>query len=330
MARLPKTSLLDILIRAVESCGWRAIIESNRHPFHLRVFSESTAISVRVYIWNVTHGGGQARAPDEFRIQITGVDSIDLVPDRTTLLLGWDQDYEVFVGFDTGRHAGAVSKSPSIQVKEKTLVEASKTKWHSQDKGNGEVVFAFQPSFITEYISNQKEFHRLGDDPASLAAINTISSTVEALTEVEAVSGLAEERQKTVTQLYRYTRSTSFRDRVLRAYAATCSFCGLQLNLVDAAHILPVAFPGASDQTSNGIALCALHHRAFDAGLVSFSKQYKTDISPARLNELRGKNLLGGLQTFRDDLRPVILLPPDKRDWPAGENITRGREIRGW
>ncbi len=40
--------------------------------------------------------------------------------------------------------------------------------------------------------------------------------------------------------------------------------CGLGLDLIESAHILPVAAPGSVDEVRNGLALCANHHRAFD------------------------------------------------------------------
>src|SRR5690348_14940954 len=117
-APLSPSDLLGELLRAVDASGWRALVLSNRKPFRLRAFQdEEKGLTLRVYIWNCTHGGGKARADDEFRVQLTGVVP-GTAPGELTLLLGWHATYEVFVAFDIRRHEGQASRSPSIQVKE--------------------------------------------------------------------------------------------------------------------------------------------------------------------------------------------------------------------
>ena len=56
-----------------------------------------------------------------------------------------------------------------------------------------------------------------------------------------------------------------FRFRVMRRYGGACLLCGVNiLELLDAAHIRPKKSHG-SDDPRNGLLLCSLHHRAFDA-----------------------------------------------------------------
>lgn len=97
MFRLSKTLLLDRFVHGVEASGWSPIIGSRTHPFELVAINDAERLSLVVYIWNITHGGGAARPADEYRIQLTGV-----VPplvsrqDATTLLLGWAEEWSVF------------------------------------------------------------------------------------------------------------------------------------------------------------------------------------------------------------------------------------------
>lgn len=66
-------------------------------------------------------------------------------------------------------------------------------------------------------------------------------------------------------------RDPQFRQRVLIAYEYRCAVCGLDLRLgtvpiaLDAAHIRWHQ-AGGPDQEDNGLALCVLHHKAFDLG----------------------------------------------------------------
>ena len=44
--------------------------------------------------------------------------------------------------------------------------------------------------------------------------------------------------------------------------------CGLDMQLVEGAHVYPVQAGDAPDLVRNGIALCSNHHRAFDLHLI--------------------------------------------------------------
>ena len=67
------------------------------------------------------------------------------------------------------------------------------------------------------------------------------------------------------------SRDPGFRESVLMAYEYRCSFCDFSAHLrdhlvgLDAAHVRMHAKDGPSD-LSNGMSLCAQHHRLFDAG----------------------------------------------------------------
>jgi len=106
--------------------------------------------------------------------------------------------------------------------------------------------------------------------------------------------------------------------------------CGVQLKLLDAAHILPAAHPDSTDQTSNGVSLCALHHRAFDRALVTFDDTYKVLIDEHQVSEFETTGHDGGLKEFRSALRPILILPPDKKDKPDPKFIAASNAVRGW
>lgn len=89
----------------------------------------------------------------------------------------------------------------------------------------------------------------------------------------------------------------SFRQRVLRAYQTTCSVCHLRHEqLLDAAHILPDGHPQGRPIVPNGLALCKIHHAAFDANIMGIRPDYSIEIRPDVLVEIDGPMLLHGLQ----------------------------------
>lgn len=105
--------------------------------------------------------------------------------------------------------------------------------------------------------------------------------------------------------------------------------CGLQLGLIEAAHIIPVGEPGSTDDTSNGLALCVLHHCAYDAGLLELREDGSIHVNEVAIESLRERGLDDGEAEFRDGQFTQIRLPIAEGDRPSPENLARGRQMRG-
>ena len=321
-----KKYLLNLLLDAVDDGGWRSLVASAAHPFHLRLFrGDERGFSLHIYIWNCTHGGGSARAEDEYRIQLTGV-----VPERhpgeVTLLLGWHDGYGVFVGWDITKHSGQDSKSPSAQVKEVALANAHTHAFSIHQRHNGEIAVAFRPEFLVEYALNAESLHKTGKAAEDLSLLNSLDSITDA--QIGAVA--SKQRQIILTQIAKKYRAYDFRQRVLGAYEHRCAACGVQLKLIDAAHIVPVADPTSTDETTNGIALCKIHHAAMDRKLISFDEKYKIEISESEIERLAEVGLAGGIREFKQHLKAAIILPTDRRDYPSPAYIKQARAVRKW
>jgi putative restriction endonuclease len=326
--RLGKLDLLDRVLAAVEASGWRVLVLEAAHPFLLRLFGNDGAdfLNVRVYIWNCTHGG-KRRPDDEYRVQITGVVP-NLEVGETSLLLGWHEGYGVFVGFDIRKHVGQASASPSIQVKEFALLRAHTHAFSTYERTNGEIAISFRPEFLVEYVLNLGHLHGItSEDKETLKVLNAIDEMDKRENGDEV--GIFQ-RREIISNIKRKYREHDFRRRALSAYAATCAFCGVQLKLVEAAHIIPVAAESSTDETANGVALCALHHKAYDQNLLSFDEEYRIEISSTTMLSLTRLNLSGGLKHFQSGLKNAILLPADKRDYPSKQYISESRKIRRW
>jgi putative restriction endonuclease len=111
----------------------------------------------------------------------------------------------------------------------------------------------------------------------------------------------AEARRRYVTTLVqRRLHQQAFRERVLRAYNVTCCICRLRhRELLDAAHILPDRDPRGEPMISNGLALCTLHHAAFDRQVMGVSPDLTIEVRKDVLREPDGPVLRHGLQGFQ-------------------------------
>ncbi len=105
-----------------------------------------------------------------------------------------------------------------------------------------------------------------------------------------------------------------FRERVLDAYRSQCALCRLKhLELLDAAHIIPDTEPNSAPTVPNGIALCKLHHAAFDSFFIGINPDFIIELREDILEEEDGPMLQHG---SKDLHKTKIILPTSKSLWP--------------
>lgn len=110
-----------------------------------------------------------------------------------------------------------------------------------------------------------------------------------------------------------------FRERVLAAYKSHCAFCNFKrVELLDAAHIVPDNEPQGTPTVDNGLALCKIHHSAFDQHIIGVTPDYQIKIRTDILHEIDGPMLTYGFQKLHDQ---KIILPKSKKAWPDREKL---------
>lgn len=107
-------------------------------------------------------------------------------------------------------------------------------------------------------------------------------------------------RRRYVTRTVQHRlHQQEFRERVLEAYRRHCAICRLKREqLLEAAHIIADADERGAPVIPNGIALCKLHHGAFDAHLMTVRPDYRIEVRRDVLEESDGPMLIHGLQGF--------------------------------
>ena len=330
MTKFRKIDLLGKLVQAAVMSGWTVSYHERppTHPFRLHLHRGDEGIGILVYIWNITHGG-RKRPEDEYRVQVTGVESIERSPAYKTLLLGYWKEGDVYAGWDASLHAGPVAFSPSLQIRQDSLLAARTSGFAVCPKDQGELAIAFAPSFFVNYCRHLEGLHAAGALAAEVAALNAVGDADGNVPEA-ALLPLPAERRKIVSQVARWQRASSFRQRVLTAYGHRCAACGLQMELVDAAHLVPVEHQESSDDTANGICLCALHHRAFDGAVIGFRPDYRIVVNDAEIARLDAADRGAGKAEFVGRLRPTMDLPPERAQRPRPETLRLALQVRGW
>ena len=112
-----------------------------------------------------------------------------------------------------------------------------------------------------------------------------------------------------------------FRRDVLRAYRHRCTICALrEPDLVQAAHIVDDVDPQGIAAVVNGLALCAIHHLAYDRNLMGIDPEGVVHIAPRLRRERDGPMLREGLQGFHG---AAILQPMRSEERPDPTRLER-------
>ena len=104
-----------------------------------------------------------------------------------------------------------------------------------------------------------------------------------------------------------------FRGRVLVAYESSCALCRLRHpELLDAAHIKEDS-EGGEPIVTNGVAMCAIHHRAFDHLVFGIRPDFVLEVRRDVLEEADGPTLQYALQGLH---RGELARPRHRLSWP--------------
>ena len=149
----------------------------------------------------------------------------------------------------------------------------------------------------------------VGDDPSALTFSILVDEAERADQAAKdacdrpgaALADSAPRRVYVTTEVRRRLHQRVFRERVIEAYRVSCALCRLRhRELLEAAHIIPDAEPGGEPVVPNGIALCALHHAAFDRFLIGIRPDYVVAVRTEILEEIDGPMLQHGLKDLHE------------------------------
>lgn len=113
-----------------------------------------------------------------------------------------------------------------------------------------------------------------------------------------------------------------FRSSVLRAYDSRCAVCNLKHKvLLDAAHIIPDRDEDGIASVQNGLAMCKIHHAAFDASILGISPDLVVHIREDILAEIDGPMLKHGLQERH--MQRLMSVPRTRAEKPSRDLLAQ-------
>ncbi len=185
------------------------------------------------------------------------------------------------------------------------------------DKGK---YLAVWPVFIVEDQPKSLTFKVQVDDAQS---VNNIVLAHENENNLNDDGG--EARRTYITAAVRQrVHQRSFRVRVLKAYQQQCAMCRLRHEeLLDAAHIIPDADPDGEPVVSNGLALCKIHHAAFDRKFLGIRPDYVIEVRGDIMQESDGPMLQHGLKGMHNT---SLWVPRKQAERPNSNYLARRYE----
>jgi len=283
-----------------------------------------------IFIHNV-HDSGKGRTnTDECRIQVSKSKNFlaAQASGLPVLFLGYSTADNTFTAWDPLEQTKRINKKKVISLYSRfsTLKRAAENGLAVYIDDDKQVIVSFKPEYLGLYLENFQGIHKSNEENL-LNLIKT--SDLTAPTEEEVGEKVNLGKVQFVVTHRQFRRDPDFRVAVYEAYSERCAMCGIQLELVEAAHIVPHSEAGGKDELVNGLCLCSLHHKAYDKGLIYVDAEYKILINEPKIEYLTKVKKDGGFPKFSKLQFDKLELPRSRAAYPSKEYIKIGNKLRG-
>ncbi|MEZ2389310.1 HNH endonuclease [bacterium RCC_150] len=172
----------------------------------------------------------------------------------------------------------------------------------------------FQPIFPVYLLWEERDRKQFVIDPNVGRGLITKESPIE-----------EHLRRYLIVETKRRLHQPVFRSTVLRAYETKCAVCALaHRELLDAAHIVPDSAELGIASVVNGIALCKIHHAAFDSHILGIRPDFVVEVRDDILAEVDGPMLTYGIQARHG--KRLMELPRNRREYPDRDLLEHAYE----
>lgn len=189
---------------------------------------------------------------------------------------------------------------------------------HSQNKGLREAMLSSTPMIYFKGI-REGVYHAswpafvVDDLPGERSVLVALLDPGEIRPDLDPTAVSAAERRYYTRLAKQRLHQASFRVNVLAAYRDRCTMCSLRhVELLDAAHIVSDR-DGGPPVVQNGLAMCKIHHAAFDHQIVGIRPDHVVEVREDVLDEIDGPMLRHGLQEMHNT---KIVVPRSERSRP--------------
>ncbi len=328
---LNQSDLKYLLIDSLKSYSDNVIYIDGRNPYRFSINKKTVYILIR----NVHESGNNRDNQDECRIQVSNSQGlVQALNSRiNVIVLGFFADENVFTAwdplifnnrFDAGFMDTSKSKTVSVYSRFSVQELANQNKIANYVDNNNQSVISFKPEYLGLYLENISNIHNLDDSELVRLVEFSDNENIE-----DFAGSISLGNEQLVVTHTRFKRDPNFRKKVYDAYNNKCAMCGIQLELIEAAHIVPHSHEIGTDDISNGVGLCSLHHTAYDKSLIYFDNDFSIKVNKNKMKYLEKMGLDGGFRKFEELAFDKLQLPQNHILKPNIENISLANQIRG-
>jgi len=322
--KLNKKDLRYLLIDSLRLYSDNVAFIDGNNPYRFSINKKTYYVLLR----NVHESGDGRPNQDECRLQISKSKNFNqaLNSGNDVIILGYFADEKVFTAWNPFLMRDRFNKKDSISLYSRFSKQkvAKKEQISSFRDRNDQSIISFIPDYLGLYLENLNSIHLLSDkELKELVEQSDSLNNHDADGEFDTSKGVL-----TITHA-RQKRDPNFRIRVYDAYNNKCAMCGISLELIEAAHIVPHSHELGTDEIENGISLCALHHTAYDRSLIFFNEKLDILINESKMEYLEKVGLDSGIRKFEKLAFDKIQLPKNNTLRPNVGNIKIANQTRG-
>lgn len=321
---LNPTDLRYLLIDSLRLYSTNVVFIDGDNPYRFSINKKEYFVLIK----NLHESGENRKNQDECRIQISDTENFNvaLSSANDVVVLGYFADKNVFTAWNPYLLRRRFNVKSTISVYSRFSVQdrASTQGIAVYEDKKDQKIISFKPEYLGLYLENLEKIHQLSEDDLLKLILNSDELDNEEKDGTVEIDG----QRLTITHT-RYVRDPKFRKTVYEAYKYRCAMCGIQLQLVEAAHIVPHSHEKGTDDIGNGICLCALHHTAYDQSLIYFDHDLSIKINQEKIDYLVKIGRDSGLNTLQRMQFDKIQIPENYTHRPSIANICLANTIRG-
>lgn len=275
------------------------------------------------------HESGEGRGnQDECRIQVARSNNFNpaISESSNVIILGYFHDEKVFTAWNPFMMRERFNRRDTISLYSRFSIQrkAAENGISTYIDNNNQSIISFQPQYLGLYLENFESIHLLNEE-----SLKNLIEKSDQFNSEDSFNELNYENNRITITHKRYRRDPRFRHAVYNAYKNKCAMCGIQLELVEAAHIVPHSDERGTDEVNNGLCLCRLHHGAYDNSLIFVDEKFNIKINEEKINYLIKIGKDSGLHHLNRISFQKLNLPENPIFHPDINNIIIGNQLRG-
>jgi putative restriction endonuclease len=294
------------------------------NPYNFSINKES----IYIYVKNSHSSWNWRWNEDESRIQIWKSENFleALNSWKLVFFLWYSDEYGVFTAWNPYKFKDRINQRQTVSVYSRfSIYKKAKEQGISiYIDWNWQKIISFRPEYIWLYLENYKEMHQSNEE--SLLELISKSDWIDYTSDSWEEVNINNEHFYLTKS--RAIRDPNFRKKVYNAYNDRCAITWIQLNLVEAAHIVPHSHEKWTDDITNWICLSALYHLAFDNWLIYIDNDYNIKINDKKLIYLEKIWKDWWFKKFQEIMYDKIVLPKIQSYYPSKSFINLANKIR--